>query len=85
MRILKKMPLFYINIIFLFFLLASMTNIALARSFVLDTVGFASGLLSKISQKNTFGNAFVGEILLGRESTAFISIGHQPSNLVSNP
>lgn len=85
MRILKKTPLFYINIIFLFFLLASITNIALARSFVLDTVGFASGQLSKVSQKNTFGSAFAGEILLGRESTAFISIGHQPSNLVSNP
>lgn len=85
MRILKKNSFLDINLLFLFFLLALISNSTQARSVIFDTVGFASGQLSKVSQKNTFGSAFVGEILLGRESTAFISIGHQPANLVTNP
>lgn len=73
------------NYLLLFFLLVSISNSSLARPIIFDTMGFASGQLSKVSQQNTFGRAFVGEILLGHESTSFISIGHQPSGLVTNP
>lgn len=85
MSIIKKKHFRSINLLFLFFILVLNSHPSQARSLIFDTTGFASGQLSKISQKNTFGSAFVGEILLGRESTAFISIGHQPANLVTNP
>ncbi len=69
----------------MFFHLALIPTVTLARPTIFDTEGFTSGQLGKVSQTNTFGGSFVGEILLGRESTAFISIGHQSPNLVTNP
>lgn len=52
---------------------------------IIDTKGYTSGQLSKVSRENTFSRAFVGEILLGHESITFISFWNQPPNLVTNP
>ena len=60
-----------------------------ARSLIIDTKGYVSGQLSRVSldanQSGVFGRVYVGEILLGHDSATFISIGNQPRGLVANP
>ena len=69
-------------------LVAASTSI-LARSLIIDTKGYVSGQLSRVSldanQSGVFGRVYVGEILLGHDSATFISIGNQPRGLVANP
>jgi hypothetical protein len=60
-------------------------NRGFAGSLIIDTRGYASGQLSKLSRERTFSSAVVGEVFLGTDSVSFISLGNQPPGLVSNP
>ena len=53
---------------------------------IIDTKGYTYGQLSKISRERSFSDAIVGEVLLGHGgSSAFVSFGNQPPDLVTNP
>ena len=53
---------------------------------IINTKGYTYGQLSKISRERSFGDAIVGEVLLGHGgSSAFVSFGNQPPGLVTNP
>ncbi len=60
-----------------------------ARSLIIDTKGYVSGQLSRVSldanQSGAFGRVYIGEILLGHDSATFVSLGNQPRGLVANP
>jgi hypothetical protein len=53
---------------------------------IIDTKGYTYGQLNKISRERSFNDAIVGEVLLGHGgSSAFVSFGNQPPDLVTNP
>ena len=71
--------------LFLILILILIPHRGYAGSLILDTEGYSSGQLSKLSRERTFSSAIVGEVFLGTESVSFISLGNQPPGLVSNP
>lgn len=77
------------NFITLFFLwaliLALISEPVLASLLIIDTKGYVSGRLISVSLERTFSSAYIGDVLLGRDSISFISFGNQPPDLVSNP
>ena len=57
-----------------------------SSGFAMKTKGYTYGQLSRISRERSFGDAIVGEVLLGHGgSSAFVSFGNQPPGLVTNP
>lgn len=70
-----------------FLLLCSIALISqsIYASFIIDTKGYASGRLSTVNLERSFNAAYVGELLLGHDSSTFISLENQPPNSFSNP
>ena len=51
----------------------------------IDTKGYVSGRLSAVNLERSFNTAYLGELLLGHDSTIFISSENQPPYPFSNP
>lgn len=54
-------------------------------SFIIDTKGYVSGRLSAVNLERSFNTAYVGELLLGYDSSTFINSENQPPYAFSNP
>lgn len=81
----NKCTLLYISTFLLLFALALISQ-PLYASFIIDTKGYASGRLSTVNLERSFNTAYVGELLLGHDSSTFISSENQPpDSFFSNP
>lgn len=81
----KKCNFLTISPFLLLWVLILISESVFASLLIIDTKGYVSGRLSKVSLERTFSSAFTGEVLLGHDSVTFISFGNQPPDLVSNP
>ncbi|WP_074666971.1 hypothetical protein [Nitrosomonas communis] len=66
-------------------ILALLPQLVFAETLFIDNKGYIYGRLSTVNLERTSSGAYVGDILLGHDSTTFTSVGNQPPNLVSNP
>lgn len=81
----KKYGFLSINIILLLWTIALISQSVYA-SFITDTRGYVSGRLSTVNLERSFNSAYVGELLLGQDSSTFISSENQPpDSFFSNP
>lgn len=67
----------------LFLILALLYQPACAN--LVRTVGYTAGRLSAINLERTFNSAYIGELLLGRDSATYVSVGNRPVHLFANP
>lgn len=53
--------------------------------YAIGTKGYVSGRLSAVNLERSFNTAYIGELLLGHDSTALVNLGNESFLLVSNP